>query len=80
MTLGNSECRPKIGFQGNLNLLFKKIFPDTKIASEVALGFTKITYIAHFGIFLYFKIDLNTPIVRFPVSFLFFDESFNEAI
>ena len=48
----------------NMTQLFSSLFPDSKVAKDVTLGRTKISYIMNFGLAPYFKSLLTEEIKK----------------
>ena len=58
--------------------LFKKMFPDSKIASSITLARTKATYIVKFGVAPFVKEKLVADLSLVDKVVIMFDESLNK--
>ena len=63
----------------NINRLFSVIFKDSQVASSMALGRTKYSYLINFGLAPNFKSVLETKIYASPL-FVIFDEIMNGCV
>ena len=63
----------------SMTKLFSSLFPDSKIAQDVALGRTKINYVINFGPGPYFKSLLIEEVEKSPYYVVSFDESLNKV-
>ena len=62
----------------NIGDLFKKMFPDSEIASKFACGKTKVNYLLCFGIAPFFKEKLLQIVKEAECVKISFDESLNK--
>jgi len=61
-----------------INLLFQKMFPDSKIAANFQCSDTKTAYLTKFGIMPHFKSLLTQKVADSDPFVLLFDESLNK--
>ena len=61
----------------NKSDLFSKMFPDSKVAQDFAVGKTKCSYVIKYGIAPYFLELLNQQLEECPFYVALFDESYN---
>ncbi|CAH3149087.1 unnamed protein product [Pocillopora meandrina] len=59
--------------------LFKRMFPDSQIASKFSCGEKKCAYLACFGIAPYFQRKLTDEVTKLELFVLLFDESHNKV-
>ena len=59
--------------------LFRKVFPDSEIASRFTCGETKCSYLLKFGVAPYFKQLLLDAVKCSPLYVILFDESLNKS-
>ena len=71
-------CNLSPNAASNMTQLFGSLCPDSKIAKDVTLGRTKISYILNFGLAPYFKSLLIEEIKKTPCYLISFDESLNK--
>jgi len=62
----------------DINLLFRKMFPDSKIASSFQVGADKVRYMTNYGIAPYFKSLLVDSLKMSDCYVVSFDESLND--
>ena len=60
-----------------LNEIFARMFSDNDIAQKFKLGRQKSMYLATYGIAPYFKLLLQSELVKLDIMVFSFDESFN---
>jgi len=63
----------------DIGTVFRKMFPDSNIASRFTCGETKCSYMLKYGLAPYFKQLLPEAVKRSPLYVILFDESLNKS-